>query len=95
MHGVSFTEPQIQTLLLTNAAGSAVAFDSALALRQGLDPADVEAIRAGGAPRDPELAALSMLARSLIETRGKIGEGAQAAFLAAGSARNTCSKWSR
>ena len=54
VHGGSFTEPQIQILLLTNAVtnGSewAVAFHSALALQQNIDPADVEAIRSGGGP---------------------------------------------
>src|ERR1700684_3790189 len=48
VHGGSFTEAQIQTLLLTNAVTNAcnwaVAFHSALALKEGIDPADVEAI---------------------------------------------------
>ena len=88
VHGGSFTEPQIQVLLLTNAvtngAAWAVAFHSALALRQGIDQADVDAIRAGGVPRDPKLAALSALARTLIEKRGRIDEGTQDVVLAAG-----------
>ena len=49
VHGGSFTEAQIQTLLLTNAVTNgcdwAVAFHTALALKEGLDSADVEAIR--------------------------------------------------
>src|ERR1700677_3083671 len=56
VHGGSFTEAQIQTLLLTNAVTNActwaVAFHSALALKQGLAAADVEAIRAGRSPSD-------------------------------------------
>jgi len=88
VHGGSFSEPEIQILLLTNAVTNAcswaVAFHSALALGQGIDESDVEAIRAGGLPRDPRHAALSKLARSLIETRGKLGEPAIEAFLAAG-----------
>ena len=76
VHGGSFTEPQIQVLLLTNAvtneADWAVAFHSALALQQGLKPADVEAIRSGRPPDDPTFAALSQLARTLIEKRGKL-----------------------
>src|SRR5437660_137996 len=49
MHGGSFTEAQVQTVLLTdavtNACTWAVAFHTALALKEGLDPADVQAIR--------------------------------------------------
>src|SRR5271155_4216914 len=51
VHGGSFTEAEIQTVLLTdavtNASSWAVAFHSALALKEGLDPADVQAIREG------------------------------------------------
>ena len=50
VHGGTFTEAEIQTLLLTNAVTNscawAVAFHSYLALKAGLNPADVEAIRA-------------------------------------------------
>src|SRR5215217_3928980 len=50
-HGGSFTEAQIQVLLLTNAVtnGSewAVAFHSALALEQGVDLTEVGAVRSG------------------------------------------------
>ena len=88
VHGGSFTEPQIQVLLLTNAVANAapwaVAFHTALALRQGLDPAEVDAIRSGGAPHEPGTAALSKLARALIETRGKIESSDREAFLRAG-----------
>jgi hypothetical protein len=49
VHGGSFTEAEIQTLLLTNAVTNsspwAVAFHTALALKEGLHPADVQAIR--------------------------------------------------
>src|SRR5271163_1735555 len=62
VHGGSFTEAQIQTLLLTNAVTNActwaVAFHTALALKEGLDPADVEAIRAGRSPSDGKHGAL-------------------------------------
>ena len=88
VHSGSFTEPQIQTLLLTNAVTNAstwaVAFHTALALQQGLDQADVNAIRAGRSPNDPTLGALSTLARTLIETRGHIADADREAFLAAG-----------
>ena len=66
VHGGSFTEAQVQTILLTdavtNACAWAVAFHSALALKEGLDPADVQAIREGLLPKDGKLAALSALA---------------------------------
>lgn len=88
VHASSLTEPQIQMLLLTNAVTNAsewpVAFHSALALKQGVHPADVDAIRRGSLPADAGLAALSMLARTLIEKRGRLGEVDQKRFLEAG-----------
>ena len=88
VHGGSFTEAQIQTLLLTNAVTNAcawaVAFHTALALKEGLAPADVNAFRAGRAPNDSKLGALSTLARTLIEKRGRIADQDREAFLAAG-----------
>lgn len=88
VHGGSFTEAQIQTLLLTNAVTNActwaVAFHSALALKEGLDPADVEAMRAGRSPSEAKHSALSTLARTLIEKRGRIDDQDVERFLAAG-----------
>lgn len=88
VHGGSFTEPQIQVLLLTNAVTNeaewAVAFHSTLALQQGLTPADVDAIRSGRLPNDPTSAALSRLARTLIEKRGKLDATDRDAFLRVG-----------
>jgi alkylhydroperoxidase family enzyme len=49
--------------------------------------ADVEAIRARQVPADKRLAALSTLARKLIETRGHVSEQAFAAFLEVGFKR--------
>lgn len=76
VHSGSFTEAQIQTILLTNAVTNAcswaVAFHTALALKEGLDPTDVSAIREGRAPKNREYAALSALARNLIEKRGRL-----------------------
>ncbi len=91
VHGGSFTELQIQTLLLTNAVtnGSAwaIAFHSGLALKEGLDDADVQAIRAKRDPRDAKLAALSIFARALIEKRGRVDDRDIDAFVAAGFSR--------
>src|SRR5580700_3113502 len=88
VHGGSFTEAQVQIILLTdavtNACAWAVAFHTALALKQGLDPADVQAIREGRLPKDAKLAALSALARTMIEKRGRLDDRDLDRFLAAG-----------
>ncbi|MCC8404857.1 carboxymuconolactone decarboxylase family protein [Paraburkholderia sp. MMS20-SJTN17] len=88
VHASSLTEPQIQTLLLTNAVTNAsewaVAFHTALGLQASLRRADVEAIRHGGLPDDARLAALSTLARTLIEKRGRLADEDRQRFVAAG-----------
>jgi alkylhydroperoxidase family enzyme len=88
VHGGSFTEAQVQTVLLTDAVtnGSkwAVAFHTALALKEGIDPADVQAIREGRLPRDSKFAALSGVAETMIEKRGRLGDEDISRFLAAG-----------
>jgi alkylhydroperoxidase family enzyme len=88
VHGSSLDEAQIQTVLLTNAVTNAsewaVAFHTALALNEGVAPADVEAIRLGGLPAEGALAALSGLARELIESRGHLSDAAQRTFKEAG-----------
>jgi AhpD family alkylhydroperoxidase len=92
VHGGSFTEPQIQTVLLTdavvNACAWAVAFHTALALKEGIDPADVRAIREGRLPKDGKLAALSALARTMIEKRGRLNDQDVDRFVAAGFGRD-------
>ncbi|POM16263.1 hypothetical protein CSX04_04557 [Burkholderia cepacia] len=88
VHASSLTEPQIQTLLLTNAVTNAsewpVAFHTALALKQGVTHADVDAIRHGNLPGDAQLAALSATARQLIDTRGRLADADRQSFLDAG-----------
>ena len=88
VHGGSFTEAQIQVLLLTNAVTNSsswpVAFHTALALKEGIDPADVQAIRERRLPRDAKHAALSTLARTLIEKRGRLDDEDIDRFVAAG-----------
>ena len=88
VHASSLTEPQIQTLLLTNAVTNAsewaVAFHTALALKQGVHPTDVDAIRHGGPPKDVGLASLSRLARTLIDKRGHLSESDQRRFFDVG-----------
>jgi AhpD family alkylhydroperoxidase len=91
VHGGSFTEPQIQTVLLTdavvNACTWAVAFHTTLALKAGLKSVDVQAIRESRLPEDGKLAALSALARKMIETRGRVADPDIDRFIAAGFAR--------
>jgi alkylhydroperoxidase family enzyme len=86
--GGSFTGAQRQALLLTNAVTNrsawAVAFHSTLALKEGVNPADVQAIREQRVPTDPKLAGLSALSRKLTEKRGHLDEGDLSAFREAG-----------
>jgi AhpD family alkylhydroperoxidase len=88
VHGGSFNERQIQTLLLTNAVTNAcawaVAFHTALALKEGLTSADVRAIRGGCLPQDVQLAALSALSKAYIEKRGQLADDDLQAFFTAG-----------
>jgi alkylhydroperoxidase family enzyme len=88
VHGGSFTEAQVQVVLLTDAVtnGSAwaVAFHTALALKEGIDAADVQAIREGRLPKDRKFAALSGLAKTMIEKRGRLDDADVDRFLAAG-----------
>ena len=88
VHGGNFSEPQIQTVLLTDAVTNgcawAVALHSALGLQAGLDAADVEAMRAGRSPSNKQLGALSTLARTLIEKRGRLDDQDVERFVAAG-----------
>ena len=87
-HAGTFTEAQIQTLLLTNAvtnkAAWAVALHTMLALKEGIAPADVEAMRAGRSPADKQLAALSTFTRTLIDKRGHVDDKDVTVFRAAG-----------
>lgn len=88
VHGGSFTEAEVQTVLLTDAVtnGStwAVGFHATLALKEGIDPADVQAIRGGRLPKDSKFAALSGLAKAMIEKRGHLNDEDINRFLAAG-----------
>lgn len=88
VHHGSSTEAQVQTVLLTdavtNASTWAVAFHTTLSLKEGIDPADVEAIRDGRSPKDSKLAALSALAKTMIEKRGHLNDQDVDRFIAAG-----------
>lgn len=86
--GGTFTGAERQVLLLSNAVTNrcewAVAFHSTMALKEGVDPAAVEAIRRRELPADARLAALSALTRTLIEKRGHLDQADVAAFAVAG-----------
>lgn len=87
-HGGSFGEAEKQVLLLTNAVTLecrwTVAFHSTIALKAGVGAHDVAAIRRGDIPTDRKLAALSALARTLIETKGRAVDAEIDKFVAAG-----------
>jgi hypothetical protein len=59
-----------------------------LALEEKVDRSDIDAVRAGRMPEDPQLLALSLLAKTLIEKRGRLTEGEEQRFLAAGFGRD-------
>lgn len=88
VHSSSLTEPEIQIVLLTDAVANssayAVAFHTALALKQGVSSEETDAIRARLVPKDRRFGALSTLAKTLIEKRGHLSEQELDAFLAAG-----------
>jgi alkylhydroperoxidase family enzyme len=88
VHSSSLTEQEIQIVLLTDAVANsstyAVAFHTGLALNQGVSSEETAAIRARLVPKDPRFAALSTLAKTLIEKRGHLSEQELDAFLAAG-----------
>ena len=86
--GGTFAGGERQVLLLSNAVANgcewAVAFHSTMALKEGVEPSEVEAVRRGEPPADARLAALSALTRSLIDKRGHLDEADAKAFTAAG-----------
>lgn len=88
VHGGNFTEDQIQIVLLTDAVANAsewpVAFHSTLAAQAGIELSDIERIRRGQLPNDLRHAALSGLARAMIEKRGHLTDRDQEQFLNAG-----------
>jgi alkylhydroperoxidase family enzyme len=88
VHGGSFSEKEIQVVLLTNAVTNAcswaVAFHSFLAVQEGVDVSDVDAIRAQQLPKNAKHAALSTLAGTLIDKRGHLDNQDVSAFLGAG-----------
>jgi alkylhydroperoxidase family enzyme len=62
----------------------AVAFHTALALQQGIGSEEAAAIREGRVPTNKRFAALSTLAKTLIEKRGHLSDQELDSFTAAG-----------
>jgi alkylhydroperoxidase family enzyme len=88
VHSPGLSEAENQIVLLTdavtNSSAYAVAFHTALALQQGIGSEETSAIREGRLPRDKRFAALSNLAKALIEKRGHLSEQELDSFIAAG-----------
>jgi alkylhydroperoxidase family enzyme len=88
VHSPGLSEAENQIVLLTDAVTNsstyAVAFHTALALQQGIGSEETTAIRERRLPSDKQFAALSALAKGLIEKRGHLSEQELDAFLAAG-----------
>jgi AhpD family alkylhydroperoxidase len=86
-HSSTFSGPEKQILLLTNAVTNrcawAVAFHSTIALKEGVAPTAVQAIRNGQLPDDSKFAALSRFTRALIEHRGHLSDSELENFVAA------------
>jgi len=88
VHSPGLSEAENQIVLLTdavtNSSAYAVAFHTTLALQQGIDSQETSAIREGRLPKDKRFAALSSLAKTLIEKRGHISEQELNSFISAG-----------
>lgn len=88
VHSPGLTEPENQIVLLTDAVANssmyAVAFHTALGLQQGISSQEITAIRERRLPADKRYAALSKLAKTLIEKRGHLSEQELDSFTAAG-----------
>ena len=87
VHSPGLSEPENQIVLLTDAVANsctyAVAFHTALAL-QGISADETDAIRERRLPANKRFAALSTLAKTLIEKRGHLSEQEFDSFIAAG-----------
>lgn len=87
VHSSSLTEGEIQIVLLTdavtNSSSYAVAFHTALAIRAGVSSEETTAIRERRVPSNRRFAALSTLAKTLIEKRGHLSDQDLDSFLAA------------
>jgi uncharacterized peroxidase-related enzyme len=87
----TFTPGEIEVLSLTaafeNGCAWCMAFHTLMALNKGIPTESVEALRAGRAPLEPRLAALSDFARSMIRQRGSVTNDELQRLLDAGYTR--------
>ena len=88
VHSPGLSEAENQIVLLTDAVTNsstyAVAFHTALALQNGISPEETTAIRERRLPTDKRFAALSALAKTLIEKCGHLTQQELDSFIAAG-----------
>jgi alkylhydroperoxidase family enzyme len=88
VHSPGLSEAENQIVLLTDAVTNsstyAVAFHTTLALQQGISSEETTAIRERRLPTDKRFAALSTLAKTLIEKRGHLSDQKLDSFIAAG-----------
>jgi alkylhydroperoxidase family enzyme len=88
VHSPGLSEAENQIVLLTDAVTNsstyAVAFHTVLALQQGISSQETTAIRERRLPTDKRFAALSALAKGLIEKRGHLSDQELNSFVAAG-----------
>ena len=88
VHSPGLTEPENQIVLLTdavtNSCAYAVAFHTALALQQRISSEETTGIRERRLPTDKRFAALSKLAKTLIEKCGHLSDQELDSFIAAG-----------
>jgi alkylhydroperoxidase family enzyme len=91
-HGGSFNEREKQVVLLTNAVTLkcpwTVAFHSTMAIQESVPEVEVHAIRGGKLPSDSKYAALSSMAKGLIEQRGSVTPSDIGNFTSAGYSEN-------
>lgn len=87
----TFSPAEIQVISLTaaceNDCGWCMAFHTRMALQEGVSRDDVDALRAGGPPAEPRLAALSAFARAMVQARGAVASADVERFCAAGYTR--------
>jgi AhpD family alkylhydroperoxidase len=84
--GFSAAERQALSLVAAyeNECAWCMAFHTAMGLKEGLDRSSVDALRSGKPPADHRLDALTEFARTMIRTRGHVGDAALETFVAAG-----------
>lgn len=91
LHAGTFSPAEVQVLSLTNAFENGcdycMALHSVLAAKEGVSHDALAALRAGRAPLEPRLRALSDFSRTLVRARGHVAPTDLAAFLAAGFTR--------